>query len=85
MSASKKSKESDHIQHLTLGDVAIIEEGKGQDNEARHDHIVDGLKVTDLEHHRHERLSEDESFLRSFFLLIEFSSTLLFLDVPTLL
>ena len=51
-------------------DVAVREEGHCEDDETSHHHVVEGLEVFYLEHDRKQGLSEPESFLGTFFLLV---------------
>ena len=66
----KDGLEGDHIQQLSLGEVAVVEEGEGEDDEASGHHIVECLEVPDLEHDGEEGLPEKESFLGPFLMLI---------------
>ena len=43
-----------HVQDLALSHVVVVEQLKGEDDEAGHDHIVDGPEIPDLEHNRQQ-------------------------------
>ena len=71
-------KQSYHIEGFSLFNIVIVQQGKGQNNETGHDHVVEGLEVFDFEHDRKKRFPESEPFFRAFFLLIGFDYCLSF-------
>ncbi len=76
----KEVEETNHVQNFSFFGVAVVEEGKSEDDKAGHHHVVDSLEIPDFEHHRKKWLPKDESFFGALFLFVVFVGCIFFLS-----